>query len=628
MDFFEAQEAARKRSTRLVVLFLAAVLAIIAVVYAVVHVAIGPGAGPIDVFLLVQVALAVGLVIATGSAIRTAGLRRGGPAVAELLGARRVASDTTDPEERRLLNVVEEMSIASGVPVPAVYIMDREDGINAFAAGHTTHDAAVAVTRGALRSLTRDELQGVMAHEFSHILNGDMRLNIRLMGLLYGILLLAVIGRGIVYAGPRGRSREGGAGWIVILGLVLLLVGYVGVFFGKLIQAAVSRQREYLADSAAVQFTRNPDGLAGALKKIGGADSGSRVANYHAEELSHFFFASGLRGAFFGLLATHPPLDERIRRLEPGWQAQSGRGDGAGGDHARVAARHGFEAATAGLAGSGSRGPAPDLVASVGAPTPEHIAYAGALLGSLHPELSRAAHEPLGAKALIFALVLSGSPSAPRGWRDIVAGYGLPELPDRVDDLVPLVRAGGANARLALLDLALPTLRTLSPEEAERFRATTRHLALSDERIQLFEFALIHTLARHLRAADGRARPDSTTPLSGAAGEAELVLSAVAWVGSGGRPDAAEQAFASGAARLAGANARLRLRDRGDGHLASLDAALERLEHVAPEGKRRFLEACAAAAAHDGKLEPSEAELLRAIGEALDCPIPPILPAA
>jgi Zn-dependent protease with chaperone function len=320
MDFFEAQEAARRRTSLLIGLFALAVLAIVAVIYAVLHLAVGPGAGPVDLVLLVQVAFGVGLLIAVGAGVRTASLRRGGPAVAELLGGRRVASDTSDPAERMLLNVVEEMAIASGTPVPAVYVLDAEDGINAFAAGYTTHDAAVAVTRGGLLSLTRDELQGVMAHEFSHILNGDMRLNIRLIGVLYGILLLAVVGRGIVYAGPRGGrrgGRDGGAGWVVLLGLALLLVGYVGVFFGKLIKAAVSRQREYLADSAAVQFTRNPDGLAGALKKIGAQAQGSRIQDHHAEELSHLFFANGLRSTLFGFLATHPPLEERIRRLDP-----------------------------------------------------------------------------------------------------------------------------------------------------------------------------------------------------------------------------------------------------------------------------------------------------------------------
>jgi Zn-dependent protease with chaperone function len=232
--------------------------------------------------------------------------------------------DTTDPEERRLINVVEEMSIASGTPVPAVYVLDGEDGINAFAAGYTTHDAAVAVTRGALRTLTRDELQGVIAHEFSHILNGDMRLNIRLIGVLYGILLLAVIGRGIVYAGPRGGGGpDGGRGRGGSCWAGCCWSGYIGVFFGKLIKAAVSRQREYLADSAAVQFTRNPDGLAGALKKIGAQAHGSRIDDHHAEELSHLFFANGVRSLAGGDALDAPAARGADPRLDPGWDGDS-----------------------------------------------------------------------------------------------------------------------------------------------------------------------------------------------------------------------------------------------------------------------------------------------------------------
>jgi Zn-dependent protease with chaperone function len=338
MDFFEAQDAARRNapacwsgSSRW------RCWRIVAVVYVVVHVAVGPGpqaARPVPA--------------GAGGARRRAviaGRHRdphrqpapGGPAVAELLGGRRVASPTPATRtERKLLNVVEEMAIASGTPVPAVYVLDARTGSTPSRRATPPRRGGRGHARRAA-ALTRDELQGVIAHEFSHILNGDMRLNIRLIGVLYGILLLAVIGRGIVYAGPRagGRGRDGGAGWIVLLGLALLVVGYVGVFFGKLIKAAVSRQREYLADSAAVQFTRNPDGLAGALKKIGAQAHGSRIRDHHAEELSHLFFANGLRARCSGL-ATHPPLEERIRRLDPSCTRCTSAEPGAGHRPARA----------------------------------------------------------------------------------------------------------------------------------------------------------------------------------------------------------------------------------------------------------------------------------------------------
>jgi Zn-dependent protease with chaperone function len=346
MDFFEAQEEARRRTRRLVGLFAAAVLAIILAIYIPAHLLAGPGpVGRFDPALFGIVAGGVLLLVGAGSGYRTLQLRRGGPAVAELLGGRRIAPETTDPEERRLVNVVEEMAIASNLPVPAIYIMDDEEGINAFAAGHSPEDAAVAVTRGTLRSLTRDELQGVIAHEFSHILNGDMRLNLRLMGLLFGILLLAVVGRLLlnVRSGPArrggsgsGGGKRGGDGRVVLIGLVLILVGYIGVFFGRLIQAAVSRQREFLADAAAVQFTRNPAGIGGALLKIEtsgeGGGAGSGVQNPHAEEAGHLFFASNLRRRALRGLATHPPLEERIRRIDPALYQQWRRRVAPGGE--------------------------------------------------------------------------------------------------------------------------------------------------------------------------------------------------------------------------------------------------------------------------------------------------------
>jgi Zn-dependent protease with chaperone function len=626
MDFFEAQDAARRRTSALIALFVVAVLAIIAVVYAAVHVAVGPGTRGIDLFLLIQVALGVGVVIAIGTGIRTASLRRGGPAVAELLGGRRVPSDTTDPEERVFLNIVEEMSIASGTPIPAVYVLDGEDGINAFAAGYSTHDAAVAITRGALRSLTRDELQGVVAHEFSHILNGDMRLNIRLIGVLYGILLLAVVGRGIVY-GSRGgmgggRRGNGGAGWIVLVGLALLLVGYVGVVFGKLIKAAVSRQREYLADSAAVQFTRNPSGLAGALKKIGEEASGSRIQDHHAEELSHLFFANGLRSTFFGFLSTHPPLEERIRRID----ATPSMEDGAGTDRPRPASRAAAPGDAGGLSALAGLAAPAALLATVGAPTPNHLAYAAAMLKRFPPRLTAAVHDRTAAQAVVFALVAADRPRLGDREREVLGSYGGDSLVGEVEELVPVVREQGPDALLPLLDLSLPSLLSLSPAEATRFREVVGHLIRADGRILPFEFALAHTLSRRL--ATNEARASSATGVirsfDSVVGDVEAVLSAVAWAGSGGDAEAAAAAFRAGAHRLPGSAASIHLRDPAEVGLDRVDEAFDRLERASAAVRRAFLEACAECAAYDGRLRPEEVELLRAIAEALDCPMPPM----
>ncbi|CAN5856368.1 M48 family metallopeptidase [soil metagenome] len=642
MDFFEAQESARTRTRTLIVLFIAAVIAIIVAVYAVVHVALGPGpAGGVDPALLLLTALLVSALVAVGSTVRTMQLRQGGARVAELLGGRRVAHGSTDEAERRLINVVEEMAIASGTPMPAIYVLDHEEGINAFAAGYTIDDAAVAVTRGTLDRLNRDELQGVIAHEFSHILNGDMRLNIRLMGLLFGILLLAIVGRGLLYSGGRGRRRGGSGNQIAIVGLALVVVGYIGVFFGRLIQAAVSRQREYLADSAAVQFTRNPDGIAGALHKIGNA--GSRLQDHHAQEASHLFFANGIGSAFTSLLATHPPLADRIRRLKPSLAGEAeragvtagppSRGAGAGAGALAGSGAQGFTGGS--VAGGGAAtGSGPALMASIGTPGPEHVAYAGRLLNGLPPQVRDAAHEGEGAVALLFALLLHGAGSggdddggSGDAQRAAIAEEGWADLLPRVDALLPHVRAAGQRARLPVLDLLLPSLRELEPAQQRSVRAAAQRLVAVDNRVDMFELALLHVLNRQLSddgAPASAAASDGPRSLKALRDEIGIVLSAVAWSGTS-EPGVARDTFSTGAASLQPITGELSLRPRIELSVSTLDGAFDRARHAALGVRRRLLEACMLTIAHDGRVELQEAEMLRAVAEAIDCPMPPAL---
>lgn len=330
MDFFQQQDKARKNTKVLVVYFVVAVACIIASVYVaalLIFHTTGYGRAPDtpppefalwDLRLFSQVVLGTLGVVIVGSLYKTLALSKGGSAVAESLGGRLVPTEPGEPDERKLRNVVEEMAIAAGVPVPKIYVLPDEQGINAFAAGHTPEDAAIGVTRGCMSLLSRDELQGVIGHEFSHILNGDMRLNLRIMGIIFGIVCLSVIGRVLIYS-RGGRGRQGGAP-LMFLGLALIVIGGIGLLFGRLIQAALSRQREFLADASSVQFTRNPAGLSGALQKIGGA--GSRIGSPHAGEASHLFFGNGLAKPLLGAFATHPPLDERIRAIDPAWDGK------------------------------------------------------------------------------------------------------------------------------------------------------------------------------------------------------------------------------------------------------------------------------------------------------------------
>lgn len=713
MDFFEAQDGARKRTRLLVALFAAAVLAIIVAIYLPVHFMAGLGAERlVHPGLFLGVAGVVLTIVACGSTYRTVQLRRGGPAVAELLGGRRVAPDTADPGERRLINVVEEMAIASGTPVPAIYVLDAERGINAFAAGHTLHDAAVAVTRGALDHLSRDELQGVIAHEFSHILNGDMRLNIRIMGLLFGILLLTVIGRELLRFSSNGGSRrrkKGDGAQLALVGLVLIVVGYIGVFFGRLIQAAISRQREYLADAAAVQFTRNPHGIAGALKKIGGAAAGSSLVAAHALEASHQLFASHARRSRAALLSTHPPLVDRIRRIDPSFDGRFEPLPAAAPPERWPGAAHPVRdvAAAPGPIGAAS------LLSSVGAPTADHVEYAARLMESLPGDLEAAARSPEGAPALLFALLLcapgrgadgtvgggvaaggvgSGSVAAGGGGSESMATGGVPGhaestggilaaavddamagpaggnvdadsaafpamlaslLPARVRAMFPallpprsleaihgfggepvLVRtfallqrlqAESAATRLLLLELALPTLGTLPADRVSALLPAVRALIRADGRIDFFEYAVYHGLLRQFDTSPSRAVAETVHSLPPLRAELEVVLTAVARAGAA-RADAGAAAFAAAAATLPGTVGPLHLRGEADTSLVAVDRALGRLRAGSPGIRRRVLEACAAAVTADGVVQPGEAELLRAIAAALDCPIPPLLP--
>ncbi len=624
-DFFESQERALRLSRRLIVFFGLAVASMVVVVYAVLLLAIqgsGPGLdGWFHPEMLLAVAAGMLLVIGGGTALRTAQLRKGGGAVAELLGGREVDPETRDPAERRLWNVVEEMAIASGTPVPGVYVLDGETGINAFAAGHSIHDAAVAVTRGTLETLDRDELQGVVAHEFSHILNGDMRLNLRLVGLLFGIFLLTVIGRGILRGaafsggGRRGGKGGGGAAQAAILGLVLVVLGFLGVFFGRLIQSAVSRQREYLADAAAVQFTRNPAGIAGALKKIGGNLRGSQIQDHHAQEVGHLFFADGMRGAFSRAFATHPPLEERIWRLDPSW-------DGEFVDPAAERSRRRRQRRRRKGRKEGGEEEIPfpvaaALVTLTGSLGAEHVAYARALLSRVPDDVRAALRSPEGAAAVVLALVAGEDESS----AEDEAVEGLPsDVIERARKLRGPVRALGAPGRLPLVDLALPALKRLPPPQVEAFRSAILQVCRKRKEVRTFDFALYHVLRRGLpapgedlpeRAGDGAASLDQVRD------PVEVILSAVARSGEGDP----EEAFRAGAAHLPGDGWSLRP-EEGLG-IDAVDEALTEVEAAAPGVRRAVLEGVSGVVAPSGDDEVESTELLRAVAEALDAPLPP-----
>ena len=641
MDFFERQDKARRKTKLLVFYFIVAICLLILASYAAVFAIFGdkkvadsfgetsftfwqPG-------LFLWSALGTLAVISIGSVAKTLELSRGGSAVAQMLDGRLINSNTTEVDERKLLNVVEEMSIASGIPVPQVYLLENEAGINAFAAGHSTGDAAIGVTRGGMRLLSRDQLQGVIGHEFSHILNGDMRLNLRLMGLIFGILCLTVVGR--VLLRTRGKKNP-----LPLLGLALIVIGFVGVFFGRLIQAAVSRQREFLADAASVQFTRNPDGLAGALKKIGGLALGSKLGAPHAQEASHMFFANGLLVALSGVMATHPPLEERIRALDPAF-------DGRFPEVAPEIAASPPPIPTqppplppplpvfhqAGAFGSGIVGAAvaaQAILPDVGQITTRHLEYAAELQRSLPKALESATRDPLGASALIYALLLSNEPAAREKQLARLAAETSDPIVDETLTVWPETQNIHPQTKIPLVDLALPALRQLSSAQFYEFRAAVRTLVESDERIDLFEFMLQKIVLRHLEpnflpAQKTVAQFYDLRPMVADCG---VLLSAMAYAG---HQDSAqvEAAFARGAQLLNRiARSEIPFLPKVDCDLPRLDAALGRLALAVPQIKKNVLNACAETVAADGVIQVPETELLRAVADSLDCPIPPFIP--
>jgi Zn-dependent protease with chaperone function len=655
MDFFAAEQRAKRRTTRLLVLFGFAVAGTIAAGYVATVVALrasshsgygrryyayqdASAGDEQDPFfrpgLFAAVSLTTLAVIALASLYKWSEFSGGGSAVAESVGGRRVDPHTTDPKEHQLLNVVEEMAIASGLPVPAVYIMDDEPAINSFAAGLTTSDAVVTITRGALEKLSRDELQGVVAHEFSHILNGDMRLNVRISAIIFGILVIGLAGRATLWGmryGRVGSSRDKGNGAIVVLavGLALLVIGYIGYFFGRLIQASLSRQREFLADASAVQFTRNPGGVTGALKKIGGYAIGSTLNTHKAAEISHFFFAQEFVSNFGGLWATHPPLPVRIRAIDPAF-------DGKFFEPAEVVdvAKEPWSR----VRNMPPQAPSPPpqaaaafgaaLAAAAGTLSPEGAAQAQAILADIPASIRAAARSQHDAPVLVLGLVLDADESVrQRQLACVAAGEGADAL-HTLQQLDPALRQLKAAHLLPVLQLALPALKALPPTALGTFAGTLDDLVQASGRVTPFEFALQRILMRAL--ALNRAPSAAATQIysfQAVTTEISVVLSALAHASSEDAPKAAA-AFAEGAAQLKLVEGRIALLPEADSGLVQLDAALDKLAGASGPIKQRLLMAAAHVVSADGVLLTREAELLRAVAAALDVPVPPIAAAA
>ncbi|QDH69285.1 M48 family metallopeptidase [Marilutibacter alkalisoli] len=626
MNFFESQAAARRSSTRLVVLFALAVLGIVLAVDLAVAVFVGTAPG-----VLAFATVATLAVIGLGSLFRIASLGSGGERVAQQLGGVPVPEDTRDLNLRRLLNVVEEIAIASGVPVPKVYVLEHEAGINAFAAGYTTSDAVVAVTRGALERLNRDELQGVIAHEFSHILNGDMRLNIRLIGVLFGIMMISIIGRKVLIHGRFAVGRRGsGVAAVMVAALVAMVIGSIGLFFGRMIKAGVSRSRERLADASAVQFTRQTAGLAGALKKIGGLQDGSRLAaRGEAEEVSHMLFGDGI--GLSGMFATHPPLLERIQALEPGFRADQLEGlsqqwMAAPPNGLEEDVRMGF-APHAPLPVAGSEQTlVPEQVADqVAHPDADDYLQADAIVSAMPEPLHDLARQRDSVVPLLLALLMDERETvASKQFHEVAARLGR-VVAERARHIHHTQMPGlHPMLRLPLASMAFPVLRLRPRPELDNFLDAANAMIYADGEVSLFEYCLARLLtvqvresldpARYVRM--GRRKPQSVRR------EFATLLAVVAHAGHADEAEA-RRAYNAGLNRVLQRDHLPYMPPAGG--VTALDEVWEPLDTLDPLAKQVLVEAITEAVGHDGRVSVAEAELLRTICGVLHCPLPPML---
>jgi Zn-dependent protease with chaperone function len=641
MDFFEQQHRARRNTGWILLAFALAVASIVLSINVVggyiylisterpvLPVVPALAAVPHSAYVVTTLVV-LGLILA-GSLMRVHELSEGGVAVAEMVGARRIARDTGNPDEKRLLNVVEEMALASGIAVPQVFVMDRESTINAFAAGYSPHEAAVIVTDGALKLLDRDQIQGVVAHEFSHILNGDMRLNIQLLGVIAGVVLIGSAGGFLMRVGSggsyqdnyrydsRGDVRGEMRVLFICLGITLWLVGAIGVVAGRLIKAGVSREREFLADASAVQFTRNPDGIGGALYKI--SERGSAIVGRHAEEVSHMCIGPPVGQLLeFPWMRTHPPIEERMERVI-GPAAKRLLGERIARAEAAARPRPVVEAFASPLYARSAAAASPTaaaLVGSIGNPSAEHVDHARRVLDEIPADVRDATGNEAGARAVVLALLLSAGDMRVRQLLLVRedSGAGAAEQCARLADaLAPL----GPRIRLPLLALALPALKALPQDGRDRLLQLVLRLIEAHGKVSLGEFVLQTILRRYL-GPQGKSSPRAKyADVSLVARESAILFSLFAHAGGGGM-----FAFNKGMEAIGmkggvfSAPAELRF--------DVVDKALNELKLLAPLKKPAFIKACIAVVMADDKLTLSEGELLRAVCAALDSPLPPIL---
>ncbi|MDR3232873.1 MAG: M48 family metallopeptidase [Planctomycetaceae bacterium] len=622
MNFFQHQQQAKKRTVLLVFLYILGVAGLVGCVACLLITAAVASDTPPDPGLIAGACGILLLIIFGASLLKSFQLSEGGgKSVAESLGGRQISPNSRDIAERRLYNVVEEMAIASGIPVPTIYIIDNEHSINAFAAGFSPNAAVIGVNRGTVELLTRDELQGVIAHEFSHILNGDMRMNLRLIGILFGLQLLATIGYfafriGLYLPQNSSRNNDKGAGagigsMIILGGLAVMVLGYIGVFFSAMIQAAISRQREFLADASAVQFTRNPDGIAGALKKIGCPNVGSQMLSPSAAEASHLFFGNACSMFSLGdLLATHPPLPLRIKRIDPSFDGKFPK-EIVPVNLINEEQKTNRRPSALGQVFPPKTGVAAPILSSIAS-----AASASLFPASIPESAAESAGNPLTAQSVFFALLLDGKEDIRRRQLAAITSDYLVKETLR---LYPQIQQLEESAKIPLAMRVSSALRSMSKPQYLQFTAAVDNLIAADNKMDLFEYTLKAVLLRDLDIHFGLAKQLSVryTALTNVRQECITVLSFLAYSGHNAVQEV-QGAFSAAAQELGLTGSILPLHETT---IVLFDNSLRKLAETAPSLKKKIYESFLTCVKYDGQITSKESELLRAVAAMLAIPM-------
>jgi len=644
MNFFQLQEQARVKTRRLIFVYILAVLVIVvaldAVFLAVKYFTANEGTELLlqdtsiqsliasDTNSLLLFSLGIIAFIGLASLYRMMSLRGGGSKVATALGGTRVDGNHADRKVRRLVNIVEEMAIASGLPVPQVYVLEQESGINAFAAGNQPEDAAVAVTRGALETFNRDELQGVLGHEFSHILNGDMRMNIRLLGPLFGIMLIGTMGglllRTTAFRRVRSsRESSGGVMVMLLLGLSLIVIGYIGLLAGRMIKAAISRQREYLADASAVQFTRDNEGIGGALKKIAAWAHGSTLTDAGAEEVSHMLFANGLRQQFSGMLATHPPIMDRIQRIGMQFSNQ---------DLARLAAEmqnmDDNQPASASSSADGTQAAfTADSVSGFAAAATaqgfddESLRSARTVINEVPEKIRQQVESINTVREVVLALLLSDDDDVKGQQIQVIQTAGSDNDWQRVITLRQQLDGLSEGLRLPILDLAFPAVRQLTWQQRMDLYVLIEKLIPLDGVVSSFEYMLSRLL---LQMLEENRRPDNRSGTK----KLKLVqlkfhlrtLFSVLAIFGHDTEDEAIRSYNAGMGNLLGQQWPEYYMPAD--WVTHFDSALQAIDRVRPLIKEEIIKSLVVTIGFDHEYRVEEYEMLRVISALMHSPMP------